>query len=75
MLITVPRQCQLRYDNISDPRLLRLFENLPRSSSGTATSAWQFLQGLAVRRVQKEEAVQQYGAALNAQNNQQANQQ
>lgn len=51
MMITVPRQCQLRYDNISDPRLLRLFENLPRSSSGTATSAWQFLQGLAVRGI------------------------
>jgi hypothetical protein len=47
-VITVPRACQLRYDNETHPGLLRLFERLP-TGSDTGTGAWQFKQALTVR--------------------------
>jgi hypothetical protein len=49
-LVTVPRSCQLRYDDARDPRLLSLFERIPPSSTAAgATGAWQFKQALLVR--------------------------
>lgn len=44
-LITVPKHCQVRYDNVDDERLLALFKLLP-SGSDTGQAAWQFKQAL-----------------------------
>ncbi|KAF5836170.1 hypothetical protein DUNSADRAFT_6322 [Dunaliella salina] len=48
LLVAVPEVGQLRYDLIKDPKLLKLFDKLPRSSSGYNAIAWQFKQALAV---------------------------
>ncbi len=50
LLLSVPRQCQLRYDDEHvqrDVRLTRLFERLPRGSD-TGLGAWQYKQALTV---------------------------
>uniref|UniRef100_A0A7S3R5E5 SET domain-containing protein n=2 Tax=Dunaliella tertiolecta TaxID=3047 RepID=A0A7S3R5E5_DUNTE len=48
LLVAVPEVGQLRYDLIKDPKLLKLFDKLPKASNGGNAPAWQFKQALAV---------------------------
>ncbi|KAL6763295.1 hypothetical protein V8C86DRAFT_2498338 [Haematococcus lacustris] len=44
---TVPRCCQLRWDDAHmDPRLLALFQKIPRGQDDAGSGAWQFKQAL-----------------------------
>eukprot|EP00195_Chlamydomonas_chlamydogama_P014915 CAMPEP_0202909216 /NCGR_PEP_ID=MMETSP1392-20130828/48680_1 /ASSEMBLY_ACC=CAM_ASM_000868 /TAXON_ID=225041 /ORGANISM="Chlamydomonas chlamydogama, Strain SAG 11-48b" /LENGTH=573 /DNA_ID=CAMNT_0049598897 /DNA_START=38 /DNA_END=1760 /DNA_ORIENTATION=+ len=46
LLLSIPRPCQLRYDDVDDPRLTALFDKLPRGSGASGGPAWQFKQAL-----------------------------
>ena len=47
LLVSVPRACQIRYDDVHDEAMQELFSRVPRGSSD-ASGAWQFKQALTV---------------------------
>ena len=48
-LVSVPRACQVRYDDVHDEAMLDLFRRVPQGSSSESAGAWQFKQALTVR--------------------------
>jgi hypothetical protein len=48
-LVSVPRACQVRYDDVHDEAMQALFSRVPRGSSSESDGAWQFKQALTVR--------------------------